>query len=42
MTFYTFMMKNYLDEDAPAGDLAQDMHRNNEEFPKKKFMCRCT
>lgn len=36
MTFYAFMMKNYLNEDAPAGDLAQDMHRNKEEFPKNR------
>lgn len=27
MTFYTFMIRNHLNEDTPAGDLAQDMRR---------------
>lgn len=34
MTFYTFMMKNHLNEDAPAGDLAEDMKRDKDSFPR--------
>lgn len=36
MTFYTFMMRNYLNEDSPAGALAQDMHCGNENFPRNR------
>lgn len=34
MTFYTFMMRNYQGQDTPEGDLAADMKRDKERFPK--------
>lgn len=34
MTFYTFMMRNYRNEDTPQGDLARDMHEDRDSFPK--------
>ena len=36
MTFYTYMTRNYLNEDSPAGDLAQDMYREKETFPRNR------
>lgn len=33
MRFYTYMMRNHLKEDGPAGDLARDMHDDKETFP---------
>lgn len=36
MTFYTFMIRNHLNEDTAEGDLAEDMHRNKEEFPRNR------
>jgi uncharacterized protein YozE (UPF0346 family) len=36
MTFYTFMIRNHLNEDTPAGDLAQDMYGDTETFPKNR------
>lgn len=36
MAFYTFMIRNHLNEDSPSGDLAQDMRRNKENFPKNR------
>ena len=34
MTFYNFMMKNHLGEDTPCGDLAGDMRKDKERFPR--------
>lgn len=34
MTFYTFMMRNHLNEDSPKGDLAGDIKRDKASFPK--------
>lgn len=34
MTFYTFMMRNHQGKDTPEGDLAADMKRDKERFPK--------
>ena len=34
MTFYTFMMRNYRGADTPEGDLATDMARDKERFPR--------
>ena len=34
MTFYRFMMRNYRGTDTPEGDLANDMMRDRERFPK--------
>ena len=36
MTFYTYMTRNYLNEDSPAGDLAQDMRHEKETFPRNR------
>ena len=36
MTFYTFMMCNYKNTDTPAGDLAGDMKRDSERFPRNR------
>ncbi len=33
MTFFDWMMENYLGEDTAEGDLAEDMHHEN-DFPK--------
>ena len=40
MTFYTFMMRNYKNTDSPAGDLARDMRRDSEKFPRNS-PCKC-
>lgn len=34
MSFYRFMMRNYRGKDTPEGDLAYDMERNKDTFPK--------
>lgn len=34
MTFYNFMIRNYLTDDSPKGDLARDMKRDKVAFPK--------
>ena len=34
MTFYTWMMRNYKGDVSPAGDLATDMERDKEGFPR--------
>lgn len=34
MTFYTFMIRNYENDNTPAGDLARDMKRDTESFPR--------
>lgn len=34
MTFYTFMMRNHRGKDTPQGDLADDMFRDREKFPR--------
>ena len=34
MSFYRFMMRNYRGTDTPEGDLAHDMERDREHFPK--------
>lgn len=34
MSFYTFMMKNHKGKDTPEGDLAADMKRDKDRFPK--------
>ena len=34
MKFYTYMMRNHKGEDSPAGDLAADMYRDKEAFPR--------
>lgn len=36
MTFYTYMMRNHLGEDSPKGDLAMDMKRDKDHFPKNR------
>ena len=36
MTFYTYMMRNHLGKDSPAGDLAMDMKRDKDHFPKNR------
>ena len=36
MTFYTFMTRNYIKSDCPQGDLARDMRRNKESFPRNR------
>ena len=33
MSFYKFMMENYIKNDSPSGDLARDM-KNDRDFPK--------
>lgn len=33
MNFYEFMIKNYIDNETPLGDLARDM-RDDKEIPK--------
>jgi len=34
MTFYTYMMRNHSGQDTPAGDLADDMKWDKENFPR--------
>jgi len=34
MTFYTYMMRNHGGESTPAGDLADDMKHDKENFPR--------
>lgn len=34
MTFYTFMMRNYLDDNGIESDLAHDMKLDKSSFPK--------
>ena len=34
MTFYRYMMRNHRGTDTPEGDLANDMERDRERFPK--------
>ena len=34
MTFFTWMMRNHKGDTTPAGDLAADMHRDREHFPR--------
>ena len=34
MTFYRYMMRNHRGADTPEGDLADDMMRDRERFPK--------
>lgn len=34
MTFYTYMKRNHRDADTPEGDLAKDMLRDKENFPR--------
>lgn len=34
MTFYTFMIRNYLNSDSASGDLARDMKADKESFPR--------
>lgn len=34
MSFYTFMMRQYKNSNTPAGDLAGDMKRDTENFPR--------
>lgn len=34
MNFYNYMVKNYLEEDSPKGDLARDMKSDKEDFPE--------
>lgn len=34
MSFYDYMIKNHLGEDNPAGDLAFDLSRTADTFPK--------
>lgn len=34
MTFYNFMVRNYLGENTPEGDLAEDIHRKKDTFPR--------
>ena len=34
MTFYTYMMRHHKGEDTPAGDLAADMKRTSDSFPR--------
>lgn len=34
MTFYRFMMRNHRGENTLAGNLAADMYRDRERFPK--------
>jgi uncharacterized protein YozE (UPF0346 family) len=36
MTFYTFMTRNYKNNDSPAGDLAGDMKSDSEKFPRNR------
>lgn len=36
MTFYTFMTRNYRKSDSPKGDLARDMVRDSEKFPRNR------
>ena len=33
MRYYTFMMRNYLNENNATGDLARDMKRDKDKFP---------
>ena len=34
MTFFTWMMRKHKGDATPAGDLAADMHRDKEHFPR--------
>ena len=34
MSFYRFMMRSYRGTETPEGDLAHDMERDREHFPK--------
>ena len=34
MTFFTWMMRNHKGDATPARDLAADMHRDKEHFPR--------
>lgn len=34
MTFYTYMTRKHKNDDTPAGDLARDMIRDREKFPR--------
>ena len=34
MTFYSFMIKKYSGKDDPRGDLARDMYKDGDRFPK--------
>lgn len=34
MTFYTFMTRFHLEDENPRGDLARDMKRDRERFPR--------
>ena len=34
MTFYTFMMRNHRGKQTPAGDLAEDIYRDKDSFPR--------
>lgn len=36
MTFYTYMMRNHLGKDTPEGDLAMDMRRDKDHFPRNR------
>ena len=36
MNFYNYMIRNYKTSDSPAGDLARDMARDSEHFPRNR------
>ena len=36
MTFYTYMMRNHKDQMTNEGDLARDMIRDKERFPRNR------
>ena len=37
MTFYDYMMQNYLNTNSPSGDLANDMQTDFDNFPRNKL-----
>lgn len=36
MSFYNYMVRKYRNCDSPAGDLARDMARDSENFPRNR------
>lgn len=36
ITFYTYMTRNYLGKASPKGDLAMDIKRDKDRFPKNR------
>lgn len=36
MNSYNYMIRNYKTSDSPAGDLARDMARDSEHFPRNR------